>query len=185
MKHPFTRTKSVFLLSSLHTLDYHLPRTNCLQGGKSNTRWLCYPLANNSIWCCCICLNVPSSGISFCTNFKFFYSVLYPVGPLDWYFKLLCCKLRNMVKYILLCYCWCLTFCLCYFFTFFFKVWSTASVPNANSYSSCSIFLVPGIFLYSIWGSSWSCSNIFSVFPHSCSMWDLYGNSRALRRFIE
>ena len=121
MKHPFTRTKSVFLLSSLHTLDYHLPRTNCLQGGKSNTRWLCYPLANNSIWCCCICLNVPSSGISFCTNFKFFYSVLYPVGPLDWYFKLLCCKLRNMVKYILLCYCWCLTFCLCYFFTFFFS----------------------------------------------------------------
>ena len=141
MKHPFTRTKSVFLLSSLHTLDYHLPRTNCLQGGKSNTRWLCYPLANNSIWCCCICLNVPSSGISFCTNFKFFYSVLYPVGPLDWYFKLLCCKLRNMVKYILLCYCWCLTFCLCYFFTFFFKLWSTASVPNANSYSSCSFWL--------------------------------------------
>ena len=63
--------------------------------------------------------NVQSSGISFCTNFKFFYSVLYPVGPLDWYFKLLCCKLRNMVKYILLCYCWCLTFRLCYFFTFF------------------------------------------------------------------
>ena len=27
--------------------------------------------------------------------------------------------------------------------------------------------------------------HIFSVFPHLCSMWDLYGNSRALLRFIE
>lgn len=103
-------------------MDFRLPRTNCLQGRKFYTQWLCYPLENNSIWYCCICLNVPSSSvirIIFCTNFKFFYFVLYPVGPLEWYFKLFCCKLRNMVKYTLMCYCWCLTFCLCYYFTFF------------------------------------------------------------------
>ena len=39
---------------------------------------------------------------------------------LECYLALFCCKLRNLVKYALLCYCWCSLFrCPCYFLLFF------------------------------------------------------------------
>ena len=45
--------------------------------------------------------------------------------------------------------------------------------------------LVLAIVLHFLYEGQRKPLHIFSVFPHFCSMWDLYGNSRALLRFIE
>ena len=53
--------------------------------------------------------------------------------PLEWYLTQSCCKLQNVVKSSLLCYCCCLVFCQCYFLHFF-KLWFRSKKPNIYKY---------------------------------------------------